>query len=148
MKLVTHLCLALLAVLLISCGCGSGGSARTRGMTFEELKAKLESLKTPHETECTTCGGKKFTVDEDRGVKFKCKTCEGTGILKTQRGPSSEDWYEAIGLPDKMEDRPGDLIWEYWYYRVEEGTARVHAFLDEQRGDVERVVTGQVDLLK
>ena len=148
MKALTHLCLAALAVVLASCGCGSGKSAKTKGMTFEELTAKLESLKSPHETECTTCGGKKIVVDEERGDRLKCKTCEGTGILKMQRGASTEDWNEKIGLPDKREDKPGDLIWEYWYYRVEEGTARVHAFLSEERGDVERVTTGQVDLLK
>ena len=148
MKALGHLCIASLCILLTSCGCGEKGSAKTKRMTLADFTAKLESLKTPHEAECTTCDGTGRVVDEDRGVRVACPTCKGTGKYKSQRGPSLDDWNQIIGQPDKQEDKPGDLIWEWWYYRVQEGTVRLPAFLNEEQGDVVRVVTGEPELMK
>ncbi len=146
MKLLRHLCVALLAVVLVSCGCGSKGSRRTKGLSIEDLKAKLESLKVPYEGECIACNGTGKATDDETGRQIACPECKGTGQIKERRGPAVEDFYKAVGEPSKREDR--DLIWEYWYYKCSEGPVRILAFEDEQQGDIARIVTGDVELVK
>ena len=146
MRVLADLCIVLLAATLVSCGCGGKGSRKTKGLTLAELQAKLDSLKKSHEAECDACAGKGRVMDDDRGIQVVCRTCKGTGKIQTQRGPTTEEFMELVGEPIKTEDR--DLIWEYWYYKVKEGTVRIHAYYVEERDDVERVVTGKVELLK
>jgi len=143
MKALTHLCVALLCVILVSCG---GKSAKTKGLSIDDLRAKLKSLRKPVDGMCTTCDGTGKTVDQRSGAQVTCPDCKGTGRRVMERGPTREEFIKTVGEPLKREDK--DLIWEYWYYKCKEGTVRILAYDVEHRGDVARVVTGEVELVK
>ncbi|MFW6164174.1 MAG: hypothetical protein ACODAJ_15510 [Planctomycetota bacterium] len=146
MRVIAHLCLVGLCLLVASCGCGKKGARHTGNLTVEELKTKLESLKKPYEGECPTCLGEKTVIDQETGMEKPCPTCGGKGIYKRERGPGLDEFYKIIGEPAKTEDK--DLIWEWWYYYCEEGPVRVEAFINEEQGDIARVVTRNVELIK
>lgn len=146
MRAIAHLCLAGLCLLVASCGCGEKGARYTGGLTVEELKTKLESLRVQYEGECTECAGTGKILDEETGREIPCPECKGTGQVKEMRGPALEDFYKAMGEPAKTEDK--DLIWEWWYYRCEEGPIRIEAFIDEKQGDIARVVTRNIELIE
>jgi hypothetical protein len=144
MRVFAHVCIVGLAVLLVSCGCGGKSSGRT-GMTTDELIAKLESMKSPHEADCEECGGTGKAAD-DESSRAPCPVCKGTGKVQTTRGPGLEDFYETVGVPTKTENR--DLIWEWWYFKCTDGRVRIEAYEVEERGDIARVVTGKVEKIK
>ena len=143
MKALRPVCLVLLAIALVSCG---GKSAKTKGLSIDDLKAKLKSLRKPIEGMCNTCDGSGKAMDERRGAQVTCPDCKGAGRRTVERGPTREEFLKIVGKPLKSEDK--DLIWEYWYYKCKEGTVRILAYEDEPLGDVARVVTGEVELVK
>ena len=61
---------------------------------------------------------------------------------------SFADFEAVFGKPDRVESRPGDLVWEYWFFPCREGVVRLPAYLDEQPGDEVRVVTGEPELIR
>ena len=144
MRVLAHACILGLAVLLISCGCGGKKSGKT-GVTAEELEAKLESIKADYEGECTDCDGTGKVLNED-GRQVPCDACKGTGQVKEKRGAPVEEFYEVVGVPTKRERR--DLIWEWWYFTCRDGQVRIAAFEVEERGDIARVVTAEVETIK
>jgi len=131
--------LPLLALALASCG----SSSKTAGLSFEEFKARLQSMKTPFEGPCRDCEGTGKLADRETGAEKRCETCSGTGIRKGIRGPSLAEFEAAFGKPEREESPRSDLIWEQWHYRCREGKVRLPAYLDEETNDVIRVVTGE-----
>jgi len=147
MNSLKALCVALLCLAAASCSCSSK-SAKTKGLSIDELKAKLKSLVKPIDGVCITCDGSGKMLDDNRGIQITCPDCQGKGTRVMDRGATLEEFYKVIGEPLRQENKPGDLIWEYWYYQCSEGLVRVNAYLDEPRGDAVRVVTGDVELVK
>ena len=143
MKAPTLACLSLLCIALASCG---GKAAKTKGMSRDDLKAKLQSLRKPVEGICLSCDGTGKQADPAQGTLFTCPDCKGAGRRTMERGPALEQFFEAIGEP--LERKRKDLIWEYWHYQCSDGMVRVQAYEDEQRGDIVRVITGEVELVK
>ena len=129
---------------LIGLSCGS--SSKTAGVTFEEFTERLEAMKEPFERECADCAGQGTVMDDASGEEKACETCGGTGVVKGIQGPTLEAFRAAFGEPEEQERRPGDLIWELWYFRCREGRIRLPAFLDEPMGEPIRVVTGKPEL--
>ena len=135
-------------LLLIGLALSCGGGSRSASMSFADFKATLERMKTPFEEPCPECHQSGKVLDPDTGNEVKCPTCEGTGMRKGVRGPTVADFEAAFGKPERVESRPADLVWEYWFFPCREGTVRLPAFLDEQPGDEVRVVTGEPELIR
>jgi len=144
MKAHAIACLSLLAIALASCG--GGKAPKTHGMSRDELKAKLKGLRKPVEGICLACDGTGQRAAGPDGRLVPCKDCGGKGRCTMERGPALDEFYKVIGEP--VERKKKDLIWEYWHYPCSDGMVRVPAFLDEQRGDVVRVVTGEPEPVK
>ena len=143
MRILTTGALAAACLVVLSCG---GGSAKTAGTTFEDFKAKLESLKKPGKVLCTECDGYGNYRDPDTGEQKACPKCKGTGYCDGIVHPSQEDFEAAFGKPDKQEKK--DINWSYWFYPCKEGTIRLPARLIEPRGEPIRVVTGEPELIE
>lgn len=133
----------LLIVPVFSCG----GGSKSASMSFDDFKAALEKMRTPFEEPCPDCHQRGKVVDPYSGNEQQCRTCGGTGIRKGVRGPTVADFEAVFGKPERVEEKPTDLVWEYWLFPCREGTVRLPAFLDEEPGDQIRVVTGKPELI-
>ncbi|NQT53763.1 hypothetical protein HQ576_17030 [bacterium] len=131
--------------LLAACGGGKKDAPKTGGLAFAEFKAKLEGLKKAGEMPCTACDGAGKVTDAD-GNETPCPKCSGKGVVGGPLPPPQKDFEAALGKPSKAARKPGDLVWDYWYYPCQEGTARLTVRRIEPRGDTIRVIVREAEL--
>ena len=135
---------ALSLALLCSCG-----DSKTSALSFEEFKAKLQSLCKPFERKCDACNGtgkmtiRKSNVKELIGRTMLCENCNGTGVAKGLDNPTRQEVNAALGEPEKKQQIAGDT---YWYYTCSDGMIQLKVFLREDSDGTVRVVFGDPNL--
>lgn len=144
MKGLPLLCVLCAGLLLGACG----GSSPTTGMSFEEFQKKLQAMRKPHKRPCEDCGGEGTVADPATGARGPCPACGGKGTIEGFRGATLAEFEAAFGAKLKEENKPGDLIWSYWFFRCRDGLVRLPAYESEEKGDEIRVVTGKPELVK